>query len=214
MAGSASASTIIAGASLALTAAGTVMNVMGQSRQAQAGADQGAYMAQVAQRNAEIQQRNAVLAERNATLAEQQGRVAEDKARVRTAGVIGAQRAALASQGGDVNSGSNLDIVGDTASAGESDALTLRSNAAMRAYGYRIEGLGAETAAGSAQAQAGLYSMMGANAMNALPYGIGSSLLGGASSLGDKALSYSKFWGGGTANKFTGSIGDATQVYM
>ena len=98
---------------------------------------------------------------------------------------IAFQRAALASQGGDVDSGSPLDIVGDTARAGYTDAATLRSNAAQKAYNYEIQ---ANDAAGSANDD----TFQAANATANLPYTIGSSLLGSASGIAGRARDWFK----------------------
>ena len=159
-------------AALAMSAIGTGMSVIGQANRAQADAAQANYMAQVARNNQ-------ILADRNSALALQQGQVQEDRQRLKTAQLLGSQRAVLAAQGGDVNAGSNLDLLGDTARAGESDVQTIRNNAAQQAYGYQLQG---ESAGG----QASLYSANAANTMANLPYGIGSSLLGGASSIADR----------------------------
>ena len=110
--------------------------------------------------------------------------VAEQQQRTKTAQLIGSQRAALASQGGDVDSGSPLDIQSDTARAGEFDAQTIRNNAAQQAYGYRLQ-------AANAAGDAGRYSASAANTMADLPFGIGSSLLGGARSV---AAAWPKQW--------------------
>jgi hypothetical protein len=167
---------VAAFASLALGAAGTAMNVIGQGQQAQAQAGQANYQAQVARNNQ-------MLAERNATLAEQQGAADVQRQQLKTAQLEGSQRAALAAQGGDVNSGSPLDILGDTARAGATDVATIRNNAAQQAYGYRLQGA-------NAAGQASLSSATAANTMANLPFGIGSSLLGGASSLASKWRDY------------------------
>jgi hypothetical protein len=156
----------IAIASLAMGAVGTGASVLGQMQQGQAQAGMANYQAQVARNNQQI-------ADWNAQRALQQGQVAEQQQRTRTAQLLGAQRAALASQGGDVDSGSPLDIQGDTARAGEFDAQAIRNNAALQAYGYRVQ-------AANAGGQAGAASASAANTMAALPFGIGSSLLGGA----------------------------------
>ncbi len=171
-----STATALAAGSMAMSAAGSVMGAIGQGQQAAAAAGQANYQAQLARNNQ-------MIAEWNAQRALQQGQVAEQQQRFKTSQVIGSQRAALASQGSDVNSGSPLDIVGDSARAGEFDAQTIRNNAAMQAYGFRVQ-------AANAGAQSELYRQSAANTMDALPFGIGSSLLGGASSLFDKGLSY------------------------
>jgi len=158
--------------SLASTVIGTGLSVAGQAQRASADAAQANYMAQVARRQQE-------LAERNARLAEQQGAVEEDQSRLKTAAVKGAQRAQLAAQGGDINSGSPSDIIADTARAGEFDAQTIRSNVRHRVYNLRLQ-------ADDAASRASAYDVQGANALASLPYGIGSSLLSGASGVIDK----------------------------
>jgi hypothetical protein len=161
-----------------MSAASTIMGAIGQSQQAAASAAQANYQARLARNNQTI-------ADWNAQRAEQQGRVAEQQQRFKTAQAIGSQRAALASQGGDINSGSPLDIAGDSVRAGEFDAQTIRNNAAMQAYGFRVQ-------SANAGAQSNLYSASAANTMAALPFSIGSSLLGSATSLGDRYLDYDR----------------------
>jgi hypothetical protein len=153
----------------ALAAAGTATSIAGQANQAQAQAGQSNYLSQVARNNQ-------IAAQRNAELARQQGEADAQKQQLKTASLEGGQRAALASQGGDVNSGSPLDILGDTARAGYTDTATIRNNAANKAYNYEIQ---ANDAAGAASD----YGYQAANTMTNLPYSVGSSLLGGVSSI-------------------------------
>lgn len=159
-------------AAIALTAASAGLGAIGQANRAQAQAGQANYLSQVA-RNSQI------AAERNAALARQQGDADVQRRQLETARLEGGQRAALAAQGGDVNSGSALDILGDTARAGATDAAALRSNAAYKAYNYEIQ---ANDAAASANDDA----YQAANATANLPYTIGSSLLGSASGIAGK----------------------------
>jgi len=149
---------------IATTLLSTGLSIASQVQQANAQSGMASYQAQVA-RNQQT------MAEWNAQRALQQGGADEQRQRTRTAELMGAQRAALAGQGGDINSGSAIDLLGDTARAGELDARTIRSNAGLRAYDARVEGY-------RAGANAGSYEMRGANAMAGLPFGIGSSLLG------------------------------------
>lgn len=79
------------------------------------------------------------VAQWNAQRALQEGQVQEDLQRQKTAQSIGAQRALAASQGGDVDSGSNLDLVGDLARTGEFNALATRDAARNRSYGYLLD---------------------------------------------------------------------------
>lgn len=84
-------------------------------------------------------QRNAQFAEYQAQDAEARGKIDERKMRQLTEKTIGAQRAGLAGQGVDVNTGSALDVQADAAYLGELDALTIRTNAAKEAWGYRTQ---------------------------------------------------------------------------
>jgi hypothetical protein len=147
----------------------TGFEIAGQTQKTNADAAMAGYQAQVARQNQTI-------AEGYAKRAEQQGLIDAQNQRFKTASLIGAQRAALASQGGDIDSGSPLDIVGDTARAGEFDSQTIRNNAALKAYGYRVQAF-------NNAADAGRYDLSAANTMAALPYAIGSTLLGEAKSM-------------------------------
>lgn len=174
------AATTAAIVGMAATAASGVMQAIGSANQAGAQSAQALYQAQIARRNAQRM-------EWNAQRAEQQGRVDEQNARQKAAQVLGAQRAALASQGGDVNSGSPLDIQADTARAGEYDAQTIRNNASIQAYNFRNQSADLLSSASASDAAA-------ANSMANLPFSVGSSLLGTTASIAGKVadLDWSK----------------------
>ncbi len=171
--------TTLSAISLGMGAVGTGLSFMGQMGQQQAqqqaasaGQAQAIYQAQVARQNQE-------LANRQAADALQRGQVAEQSRRYQTRQQIGQQTAAFAAQGTDLE-GSPLDILGDTAAAGELDAITIRSNAAREAYGYQVQGLGYGN-------QSILESTRAANSVYTPNYlGAGASLLGGVSTLGEK----------------------------
>lgn len=153
-------------ASLALAGVGTGASVLGQINQQAAMGAQQSYMAQLSR------QRQA-LADQQAQDAIQRGQVAEQKQRDLTKQRIGTQQAALAAQGTDL-SGSPTDILGDTARAGEMDALTIRNNAAREAYGYKVQGAGFGADASLRDSFTPSY------------LGAGTSLLMGSSSIADK----------------------------
>jgi hypothetical protein len=67
------------------------------------------------------------------------GRIEEMRLRERGRGLIGQQRAGFTGQHVSLESGSALDVVADTARLTELDALTVRNNAALEAWGYRVE---------------------------------------------------------------------------
>ncbi len=140
----------------------TGISLAGQAQGAKMQSDQANYMAQVARNNQQI-------ADWNAQRALEQGQLQEDQQRLKTAQQIGSQRAALAAQGGDVNSGSGIDLIGDTARMGELDARTIRNNAELDAWNDRLEG---NTYGG----RANLYATQASNAW--LPFN--NSLLGSA----------------------------------
>jgi len=172
-------------ASLAMSALSTGAGFIGQQQQqaaqAQAMQQQAAMQGAQANYQAQVARQNQELADRQAADAVARGQVAEDAQRRKTAQAIGTQTAILAAQGTDL-SGSPTDILGDTASAGELDAQTIRSNAAREAYGYKIQstGFGNEGMVQDSRARNSYYSG-GTNML-----GAGASLLAGASNLAEK----------------------------
>jgi hypothetical protein len=153
----ATSAVVLAGTAIA----STVIAADGRSRAAQSQATQANYSAQVARNNQ-------LAVQRTAGLVRQQGESDAQKQQLKTAALIGSQRAALASQGGDIDSGSPLDI---------SDTAAIRNNAAWKAYGYELQ-------ANDAGAQASDADFQAATATANLPNALGSSLLSSASSLG------------------------------
>lgn len=117
----------VAVASLVLTAAA------GQ-QQAQAQKKAGQYQQEVSEQNAKLDDFRAGQA---ATL----GSIREEAARAKVRQVAGSQRATLAANGIDLGSGTAVDLVSDTYTLGEADALTQRFNAMNEAWGYRTQGV-------------------------------------------------------------------------
>lgn len=152
------------------------LGVYGAIQQGQAQQEAAAYQAQVARNNQ-------IVAEQNAAYARAAGAAQEATQRMRTASLLGKQKAAMAANGFDVNSGTNLDITGATAALGEQDALTIRNTAARTASGYVQQGQDFGT-------QAGMLDMQRRNAATAGTIGGAASLLGGASAFADKWTSY------------------------
>lgn len=173
-------------ATVLTTAIGAVGSIMQGNQQA----GTASYQQQVAKNNA-------ILAQRNAAAALQAGDVREQAKRRETAGIIGAQRAAYAAHGVDVNVGSPVDVQASTAELGELDALTIRNNAAREAYGYQIQ-------KGNATAEAGLFGQQASGDELAGWVGSIGSLIGGASSVGDKWLKYQGAGGAGGSPMLAG----------
>lgn len=155
------------------TIGGAIMQMRGQQQQAQAQRASADY-------NAAVQRNNAVLANQQAQDAVERGRVDESRHRRQVQQLKGRQTAALAASGVDVNSGSALDTLGDTAVMGEIDALQIRDNASREAWRYRVE-------ANSANNQAGLFDLQRRNVQGASV----APLIGAVGSVGDKWYQYS-----------------------
>lgn len=150
----------------------TVTDVLGQRQQANAIEDQADFEAQLAELAAEDAVSRGNLAARQR---ERQAR--------RT---IGAQRAALAANGVDVNSGTAADLQADEAALGALDAQTIRNNAAREAWGYRaqssIDTRGAKNAAAGIRNQSVSTLLTGATNT----YGLFREARGGGRRPGDR----------------------------
>jgi hypothetical protein len=156
--------------SMAVLGVTSVLGTAAGTQQAQMQAGQANYRAQVARNNQQI-------AQWNAERALQEGQVQEDLQRQKTQQAIGSRRAALASQGGDIDTGSPVDIIGDTARAGEFNARTIRNNGQANAWKYLLD-------ANADAGQANLYDSRAANIwLNA-----DNSLLGASYRPGGKSL--------------------------
>lgn len=81
------------------------------------------------------------LSDLNAASAETRGRDDEAEQKRKTKLLIGRQRAALAAQGIEIDSGSALDLQLESAEFGAADALTIKNNAFREATGHRIESI-------------------------------------------------------------------------
>jgi len=121
-------------------------------------------------------QYNAQIAANNAQAAMDQGRFAEQQQRMKNAALLSQQKANLAANGVEIDSGSALDVQSSSAQMGELDALTIRYNAQNKANNYL--------------SQAGLSQMTADAAETAGTIGVASSMLGTASSVSDKWLTY------------------------
>jgi hypothetical protein len=91
---------------------------------------------------AQIDSYNAGLKSFQASEAVRRGVLAVTRVRVQTRQFIGGQRAALAAQGVALDSGTALQLQTDAAYQGEIDALETGNQAAMTAWGYRMEARG------------------------------------------------------------------------
>ena len=156
----------------------SALSAYGQIQAGQAAKQAGDY-------NAAIARNNQIIAERQAEDAVKRGDIAADEQRRKTARVLGAQKAAIGASGVALDSGTPMDIFGDTAAFGELDALTIKSNAARDAYGYQVQGMNFE-------AEGAMARTRGTNAQRASYIQAGSTLLGGAAQGGDMYMRYTR----------------------
>lgn len=119
---------------------------------------------------------NARVADIQADDAVKRGETAAKEQRRRVRLSIGEQRANLAAQGLDLDTGSALDIQKDTAGFGAEDEVTIRNNAFREAWGYKVQANDLRTQAsftkiaGKNQARQTLITG-GLNAIQDLSYG-------------------------------------------
>lgn len=145
--------------------------------------EQGVARSQAMAYQAAVAKNNEALAEQYAQAETQKGARLEEEKRRETAQREGAIRAFAGASGVDANSGSPVRVTEDTASLGELDALTIRNNAQRAAFGYRTRGM-------DYAAQAQLDTMGSEDAARSGELGAWSSIIGGASSVSGKWLSY------------------------
>lgn len=166
---------------------GAGVQAMGAMSQSSAQAASANYMAQVARNNQ-------IIAQQNSESAINQGYALEQRERQKTAALIGEITATQGARNVLVSSPSSVLTRSSAAETGELDALTIRYNAGLEARNQQI-------AANSAGAQAQLYSAQAQYDLQAGMYGVGTSILGGASSVSDKWLKYQTYgvpgFGGG-----------------
>ncbi len=94
---------------------------------------------QAADFEAQVLRNNQILAERAADDALERGRIAEGIKRQEVNQLIGIQRAALAGSGIEVDTGSALEVIVDTAGIGEFEAQVVRNNAEREAFDLRVQ---------------------------------------------------------------------------
>lgn len=151
----------VAGVAVSAAAAGASIGL-----QQAAAADQAAYQEAVARNNE-------IIAERKAEDARLRGEQEERRQRLETQQLIGRQRAAFAGAGVVVDQDVALDVISDTAAAGEIDALTIRTNAEREALGFEAQAV-------EFQGEQAFREAEGRNAQTEGAVRIGSTLLTGA----------------------------------
>ena len=167
------ASALVAGAvGIGSSIFGATTSAAAANQQAQAQFGMNQYQAQVATINQQVQLQNA-------DFARQQGSITAMNYGLSTGQNIGQTKAAQASSGFDVNSGSAAQVRSSERNVENLNLNQIRANTALTAYNYDV--------GASAQSnQAGLYRLAGTNAVAAGNIAATSSIIGGASSVATK----------------------------
>ena len=150
--------------------AGTAISAFGKMQEGEATSQAYAYKAQVAANNAAIARQKGVMDI-------QSGEIAAVNQGLKTRAKVGSEKATQGAAGIDVNSGSAVDVRAGTEEIGMLDSLTIRSDAAKKAWSDEVQ-------AGSDEAQGQLDKMAGEQAETAGYIGAAGSLLSGASTVG------------------------------
>lgn len=170
-------------ASMGLSAIGAITNAFSQSAAVRA---QGNYESSIASTNAAI----AGLQERQ-TL--EQGDIEASRQNLKTQASVGSEKAAEGASGVDVASGSAAIVRAGTTSVGQIDELTIRNNAARKAWGYQTEELQDNFQGQFAQLTAKAKSFQG------LLSG-GLQAISGPLGIESNYLRFSRYMGGGGGN--------------
>jgi hypothetical protein len=120
-----------------------------------------------------VDDENALLADYAARDAEDRGRTKEKEHLRKTKQFIGTQRAQMGASGVAVNAGTNTDVVADSARGGAQDALNIRRDSIMEAWGFKSKASGFRSNARMNRMAADDAEMAGA-------IGAGTSLITGA----------------------------------
>lgn len=148
-----------------------------------------------AQFQAGIALRNQQIAKQNADYSRMAGEVDAQTSGLKTAQILGAQKATQGASGLDVNFGSATQVRDSQHEIGWHDQQVIRSDAARRAYAYEQEA----TTQGT---QAQMYQRAGADAESAGVISAATSILGGVSSVSSKWMQGSSMglWGGSSSS--------------
>lgn len=166
-----------------LTGLGTAFGVASSIQQGKAQAAAYEQQANAADQNAKI-------SEKQAEISAQNGAQEEQRIRNRAAAIAGQQKAGFSASGLDISQGSPLDVLTDTSTQGNLDALSTRRNAANQTWGYQVEQNNYSNQAKAARAAAS--NARQAGTMNAI-----GSLLTGATSLQSQYSKYKSVNGSG-----------------
>lgn len=165
--------------SSALMVGSSITQAFGSIQAAKANASAASYNSSIAQNNSEI-------ATQNAEWATQEGDQAAMKSGLQTRAQIAGLEANQGASGVEVGTGSFKDVVSSAREVGMLDALTIRSEAARRAYGYKTEAV-------SDTAQSQLYKDQAKYGGTAGAINTGTTVLSGAAKAYEMGGNYSNY---------------------
>jgi hypothetical protein len=168
---------------LALAGIGGTIQAIGGLKSGNAAERQGLAQQAASQDEAGLADYNAAVAELQAADAIARGTEDEQRFRSRVRGAIGAQRAGFAASNIDVNYGTAVDVQADAAFLGELDALTIRSNAAREAWGFKVQGENFTRAGQISRKEGAAFAEAGRANKTASRWGVVSSIVGTAGSM-------------------------------
>lgn len=184
--------TILGSVGLAIAAnvalgVGAVAGIAGSALGAVSSYQQGKAQAAAARQQALVARQNQQIALENAAMERQEGLEEARRQRMAMLQEIGKQQVGLAANGVDVNFGTSLDMIEDTAMLGELDALTIEYNAEKRARNYDLQAYNYANESNLAMYEA----------RNARTAGNMGAIAGGLKTVGSIASSVAGFAGGG-----------------
>lgn len=169
--------------SLIMAGVGTGLQAYGQHKAGQAAAEAGKKQKAASESQAQLADFNAAVADLQGKDALERGAEQESRFRTQVRSTIGTQRAGIAAGNIDVGFGSAVDVQADAAFLGELDALTIRTNAAREAWGYKVQGEDLRKRAAITRKEGVYLEAAGKQNATAGNYAAASSLLGGGASL-------------------------------
>jgi hypothetical protein len=163
--------------------AGLGVQAYGQYRAGKASQREGEAQRRAADSQAALLDYNAAVADVQAKDAVARGAEEEGKYRQGVRKLIATQRATVAANNVDVSFGSAADVQADAAFLGELDALTIRTNAAREAWGFKVEAEDTRKRAEIARREGIMLEAAGRERRTASNVAMAGGLLGGTGSL-------------------------------
>lgn len=168
---------------LTAMAASTAVQTVGTIKAGNAAKRAGEASQRAAEDEGDLSDYNAAVAELQSADAMARGEEDEDRFRSKVRLAIGAQRAGFAASNIDAGFGSAVDVQADAATLGELDALTIRSNAAREAWGFKVQAENFRRGGEIARQEGAASAAAGRAQQTASRWQAGASLIGTAGSL-------------------------------